>query len=78
MGLCMVAYMRSNLGLTMTCMINSTAIAMKSIQRPPNDSNPLEHIPAGCPRAHLSRGAVNDYGVSLGSFASFLIANHSF
>lgn len=60
----MTSYMRSNLNVTMTCMINSTAVAMKYMEaNSVNESN--FYIPPECRRVDLSRGHINDYGVIL-------------
>uniref|UniRef100_A0A0N5AUK5 MFS domain-containing protein n=1 Tax=Syphacia muris TaxID=451379 RepID=A0A0N5AUK5_9BILA len=90
-GFCMTSYMRSNLNVTMTCMINSTAVTLNDMAKT-NFSHLVIHIPEQCRHANFKQGHINDYGGSLewdsnqqkemfkgtfwGSFATVLVSGY--
>lgn len=66
-GFCMTSYMRSNLGVTMTCMVNSTAVALKNLQKiSQNGTGQVVGVPPQCRlNSNLTEGHINDYGGTL-------------
>lgn len=57
--------MRGNLGVTMTCMVNSTAVALKAIQDSveSNKTIAILNIPEQCRQEDTPKSGLNDYGV---------------
>lgn len=66
--------MRGNLGVTMTCMVNSTAVALKNLQHSAMANKTLQlivDIPPQCLQADNTTSGVNDYGVKYSSVLHF-------
>ncbi|TMS37948.1 hypothetical protein L596_004779 [Steinernema carpocapsae] len=63
LGYFSLVYMRTNLGITMTCMVNSTAVVLSTST---NTSYLKEIVHAdSCPQAQNDNSLVNDYGGTL-------------
>ncbi|KAK0398367.1 hypothetical protein QR680_002563 [Steinernema hermaphroditum] len=63
LGYFTLVYMRTNLGITMTCMVNSTAVVLSSSS---NTSYLKELVHSeSCPRQQNDNSIVNDYGGTL-------------
>ncbi|VDD86252.1 unnamed protein product [Enterobius vermicularis] len=63
-GFCLTSFMRGNLGVTMTCMVNSTAVALKAIQDSveSNKTIAILNIPEQCRQEDTPKSGLNDYG----------------
>uniref|UniRef100_A0A7E4UQU6 MFS domain-containing protein n=1 Tax=Panagrellus redivivus TaxID=6233 RepID=A0A7E4UQU6_PANRE len=68
-GFFLASYMRSNLGMTMTCIVNTTAVAIETAQNHIDANLTLrdQSIPLQCQREGLAEEGVpiNDYGGTL-------------